>query len=363
MSNVTEAPTLFSRLINVSDLKQVKSAVRPAAVSVPRPSVFKGYSDEVAALALPIIAYWTYSSIFHIMDVYKLAENHRIHPTEEMLKKNRASLHEVVRDVILQHIIQSITGVLAFNLNVQEYTGFENAEIWDLKQKFSSVVPVWFLYISYWYLVPALKIFGAFVIIDTWQFTLHRIMHLSPFLYKHFHSRHHQLYVPYAYGALFNNPVEGLLLDTIGTGVASMIVHLSQRECMILYTFSTMKTVDDHCGYSFWFDPFQRLFPNNSIYHDIHHQHFGIKYNFSQPFFTFWDNVFGTRFAAIDSYADKNGRITLKNYKKFLQDRNNRRRKIAKEYNMKFREVSGSEDEDDSPENPLNKKKANKKNN
>lgn len=30
--------------------------------------------------------------------------------------------------------------------------------------------------------------------------------------------------------------------------------------------------------------------------HDIHHQPYGIKTNFSQPYFTFWDTLLGTRF-------------------------------------------------------------------
>jgi sphinganine C4-monooxygenase len=33
---------------------------------------------------------------------------------------------------------------------------------------------------------------------------------------------------------------------------------------------------------------------NNAAYHDIHHQSWGIKTNFSQPFFTVWDRVLGT---------------------------------------------------------------------
>lgn len=45
--------------------------------------------------------------------------------------------------------------------------------------------------------------------------------------------------------------------------------------------------MDDHCGWNFPWDPFQFLFSNNSVYHDVHHQTYGIKANFSQPFFTF----------------------------------------------------------------------------
>ena len=51
--------------------------------------------------------------------------------------------------------------------------------------------------------------------------------------------------------------------------------------------FLGLMAVDDHCGWNFPWDPFQFLFSNNSVYHDVHHQTYGIKANFSQPFFTF----------------------------------------------------------------------------
>ncbi|CAN0923667.1 Sphinganine C4-monooxygenase 1 [Linum grandiflorum] len=100
---------------------------------------------------------------------------------------------------------------------------------------------------------------------------MHRYMHQNKFLYKHIHSQHHRLVVPYAYGALYNHPVEGLLLDTIG-----------------------VKTVDDHCGLWLPGNPFHLFFKNNTAYHDIHHQLYGTKYNFSQPFFVTWDRILGT---------------------------------------------------------------------
>lgn len=63
---------------------------------------------------------------------------------------------------------------------------------------------------------------------------------------------------------------------------------------MLFFAASTIKTVDDHCGYSLPWDPLQRITSNNAAYHDIHHQSWGIKTNFSQPFFTFWDRLLGT---------------------------------------------------------------------
>ena len=63
---------------------------------------------------------------------------------------------------------------------------------------------------------------------------------------------------------------------------------------MWFFTVSSVKTVDDHCGYAFPWDPLQHVTSNNAAYHDIHHQSWGIKTNFAQPFFTFWDRLLGT---------------------------------------------------------------------
>jgi sphinganine C4-monooxygenase len=110
-----------------------------------------------------------------------------------------------------------------------------------------------------------------------------------------FHSRHHRLYVPYAYGALYNHPVEGFTLDTLGTGIAHLLTRGTVRQSIFFFTFSSIKTVDDHCGYALPWDPLQHITSNNATYHDIHHQSWGIKSNFSQPFFTFWDSFFNTK--------------------------------------------------------------------
>lgn len=97
-------------------------------------------------------------------------------------------------------------------------------------------------------------------------------MHLNTFLYKTFHSVHHRLYVPYAYGALYNHPLEGFLLDSVGAALAEAIAFMSTREATLLFVVSTLKTVDDHCGYRFPWDPLQMFCENNADYHDIHHQ-------------------------------------------------------------------------------------------
>lgn len=129
---------------------------------------------------------------------------------------------------------------------------------------------------------------------DTWQYFMHRYMHHNKFLYKHIHSQHHRLVVPYAYGALYNHPVEGLILDTVGGALSFLISGMSPRVSIFFFSFATIKTVDDHCGLWLPGNLFHIFFTNNSAYHDVHHQLYGTKYNFSQPFFVMWDRILGT---------------------------------------------------------------------
>jgi len=71
---------------------------------------------------------------------------------------------------------------------------------------------------------------------------------------------------------LYNHPVEGFLLDTMGAGLAEWMTGMTTRQAMVLFLVSVCKTVDDHCGYSLPWYPLQMFFGNNADYHDIHHQ-------------------------------------------------------------------------------------------
>lgn len=122
------------------------------------------------------------------------------------------------------------------------------------------------------------------LILDTWQYFVHRAFHTSRFLYKHIHSIHHRLYVPYAFGALYNHPIEGFFMDSLGTVIAHELSGMTIRQATVFFGISIIKTVDDHAGYRLAWDPMQWIFPNNADFHDIHHQMYGLKANFSQPY-------------------------------------------------------------------------------
>lgn len=309
-----------------------ESPPRPTFTEL-RPSLLSFISDENLALALPIVVYWTMGLFFQYLNDKDMFPQYRLHTPEELEKRNRCSLGEVLRAVFCQHILQTVAGIVVSQFDEPPLTGFEAFDIWQLQERSYNLTggrfrlshsAAWAIY----YLVePAIRLTIAFVIIDTWQFFLHKYMHMNKFLYRHLHSVHHRLFVPYAFGALYNSVLEGFLLDTLGTGIAHLATGLSAREAIILYTFSTMKTVDDHCGYALPYDPFQILFPNNATYHDIHHQHFGIKTNFSQPFFIFWDRFFGTQYKNMEEYVEKQRIIRMEKYQETLKARAEKKEK------------------------------------
>ena len=323
------------------------------------PPLIPGFPDSYLTLALPIIAYWAVSMLFHCIDEWDLFPQYRLHTPAEVLKRNHVSRWDVFRDVVIQQVVQTVFGLVLAAFDPEPVFGKEEYDVawWaqrirmaqravpgvlgligvdatglaksmdgshamlagalsggmypDLTQSVllsgqPAIAPAfaeWELLAAkaiYHLGIPALQFLAGICIVDTWQYFLHRAMHMNKYLYTTFHARHHRLYVPYAYGALYNHPVEGFMLDTLGTGLAYLVTGMTVRQSMWFFTCATIKTVDDHCGYAFPWDPLQHLTSNNAGYHDVHHQSWGIKTNFSQPFFTFWDSVLGTKWTGGD---------------------------------------------------------------
>ncbi|XP_024042085.1 sphinganine C4-monooxygenase 1-like [Citrus clementina] len=108
------------------------------------------------------------------------------------------------------------------------------------------------------------------------------------------HQKHHRLIVPYAIGALYNHPLEGLLLDTLGGALSFLVSGMTAPTAVIFFCFAVIKTVDDHSRLWLPVNIFHLFFQNNTAYHDVHHQLQGLKYNYSQSFFSIWDRLLGT---------------------------------------------------------------------
>ncbi|UZJ56697.1 hypothetical protein CBS101457_006017 [Exobasidium rhododendri] len=278
-------------------------------------------SDKYLSLLLPIAIYWAASLWYLFLDTSRFAffEKFRLHEPQEVQKRNRVGAKKVILMVFVQQIFQTMVGLLV--LEGEEVSRLEifqdhkvNVDAIGVKVAKMAInvaglsngvklmhlmgpnIANWI----YWWGIPLVQFMWAFFVMDAWQYFMHRAFHESRFLYKHFHSHHHRLYVPYAFGALYNHPLEGLLLDSAGGALSHACALMTVRQGILLFASSTFKTVSDHGGYAFpmWLDPLHLLFPNTSEYHDVHHQMQGLKFNYSQPFFVHFDVVFGTRMSA-----------------------------------------------------------------
>ncbi|RZC64757.1 hypothetical protein C5167_008453 [Papaver somniferum] len=228
-------------------------------------------SDEVMGTFAPIVLYWIYAGIYQLLPPL---DQYRLHTRKETDEKNCVALSTVIKGVLLQQLAQATVAHVLFLITSMLST--------------SEVVVQPSLPIQ------LLQIFVAMLVMDTWQYFVHRYMHQNKFLYRHVHSQHHRLVVPYAIGALYNHPLEGLLLDTFGGVFSFLISGMTARTAVIFFCLAVVKTVDDHCGLWLPGNIFHLLFQNNTAYHDIHHQLQGTKFNYSQPFFPIWDKLLGT---------------------------------------------------------------------
>jgi sphinganine C4-monooxygenase len=198
--------------------------------------------DFYLSLLLPIAAYWLLSLFFHYIDTHDIWPQHRLHTPAEILKRNHVSRYEVARDVIIQQVIQTIVGAVLGLTEPEELKGREEYDVavWARRIRIAqalvpkvlgvvgldaigmsknvagthpllagalaggrypfltmgadvvtgAAVPAyagWELLVAktlYWYAVPAAQFLFAIFIVDTWQYFLHRAMHMNRWLYS-----------------------------------------------------------------------------------------------------------------------------------------------------------------------------------
>ena len=213
----------------------------------PLPPLMPPIPDKLLTLLLPIAAYWGLSMFFHWIDTKDYFPQHRLHTPAEVLKRNRVSRWEVVRDVLVQQIIQTAVGWLLGMTEPDDFYGKEEHDIavwarrirmaqraipWSLAfcgfdaiQLAKNLLPThpilagalrgqypitpginttsgvksaavssfigWELTMAsaiYWVLVPTIQFAVAIVIVDTWQYFLHRAMHMNRWMYSTFRA-------------------------------------------------------------------------------------------------------------------------------------------------------------------------------
>jgi sphinganine C4-monooxygenase len=210
----------------------------------PLPPLLPPIPDKLLTLLLPIAAYWALSMLFHWIDVKDYFSKYRLHTPAEVLKRNRVTRWEVVRDVIIQQVIQTVVGTLLGMTEPDDFFGRKDYDVsvWarriramqkavpmllslvsinpsELANNLSGSHPTlagavsggvyplltkivtfadghqeavpafaaWEILVAkalYWFVVPALQFGLAIFVVDTWQYFLHRAMHMNKWLYS-----------------------------------------------------------------------------------------------------------------------------------------------------------------------------------
>jgi sphinganine C4-monooxygenase len=207
----------------------------PSYTLEPQADLLTWISDFWLSLVVPVIVYWVVSLTFHAIDVYDLFPQYRLHTPEEITKRNHASRYEVARDVIIQQVIQVATGAVLALTEPPEMTGKTDYDIavWATRIRLvQRALPTvlgalglnataisknllethpmlagavaggyypflttdtaepafagWEIMLAkaiYHFIIPAIQFFVATAILDTWQYFLHRLMHVNKWLY------------------------------------------------------------------------------------------------------------------------------------------------------------------------------------
>ncbi len=137
-----------------------------------------------------------------------------------------------------------------------------------------------FNYFSYIEGVTFSNIMIGILIIDTMEYFYHYFLHHIPFLYNNVHNVHHRP-VPMTPQTAFTNHDGEIAMTSPFILLVYVFSPLSFEEYIIVTALSFSATVSDHAVTS------------KKKYHYIHH-HVNKNKNLQQPFFTFWDHIFGT---------------------------------------------------------------------
>ncbi|KAL8969322.1 MAG: hypothetical protein Q9183_002051, partial [Haloplaca sp. 2 TL-2023] len=90
----------------------------PSCTLRPQEPLLPWVSDAILAVILPTIVYAVAGAFFQLLDSYELFSNHRIHPSEDELKRNHVTKRECLMVVLRYHAMQIAIG-LALNYGAE----------------------------------------------------------------------------------------------------------------------------------------------------------------------------------------------------------------------------------------------------
>ncbi|XP_047072514.1 sphinganine C4-monooxygenase 1-like [Lolium rigidum] len=230
--------------------------------------------EDAVAAVVPIVVYWAYSGVHMALGHARVIDKYRLNSKDEEDSKNMVSKRAVLANVLTQHAMQ-LAAVAVLTVLTGGGRGRATATS---------------------YLTAARQIAVAVVVFDAYRYAWHRLAHRNRFIYRHLHSWHHRIVVPYAFGAIYGHPLEALIADTAGGSLAVLASGLSSSSpcaTAVFLTLCTVQGIDIHCGLSLLPRRLRWVW-NGAAHHGVHHLPRGVRHNFSDLFFVTWDMVFGT---------------------------------------------------------------------
>jgi len=272
-------------------------------------------SDEHLSLFVFPIFFWAFSFFFMVIEWAGILQEYRLRTPTEEVTLNRVNRRDCLINVFFNQVIQVLAGLVVqlvddsnngsttWNMMAQPLVScllsglsFAGIDIIRLAKKYPGSIQGLeeaLVVVVQSYLVPTFQFLVALFVADTWQYFSHRWCHTNKYVYRSIHSMHHRLYAPYTYGGQYVHPLESLIMDTTGNLLSLYASGMSVRLGMIFSAYVAFKFISDHCGYIFPFNPVHLFTGNDTLFHDIHHQSWGLKTNFAVHF-TFWDWLLGT---------------------------------------------------------------------
>ena len=152
-----------------------------------------------------------------------------------------------------------------------------------------------------------LSVLICLVLLDTWFYWTHRLMHL-PALFKYTHAGHHKSVTPTPWSIFAFQPAEAVI-QFLGVALLVVFVPLHPIALFVFLSIDTVVNTAGHCGYEVvprWLSRRPLLqFCSTVTSHDNHHTN--MRVNFSS-FFNVWDRICGTYQSDIAPDSDKHGR-------------------------------------------------------
>lgn len=216
----------------------------PSYTLTPRPSLIPNIPDELLKIFIVPALYWISSGFFHLIDTLDLFPQYRLHAPEELESRNRITLWQCIRQLLIQQALQiglglwvalkqptlpvdyigkedydiavwaqrvrlaqgmipsvlAILGVDSLSLAMKlpanhslsgllsggKYPWLTQTIVLDGVLQTAPAFTKWELFLAKtisWAIAPAIRMFIAIAAIDLWQYSVHRLLHTNKWLY------------------------------------------------------------------------------------------------------------------------------------------------------------------------------------